>query len=189
MGYRFILYLSFCIIIFCGATYIYAKTNHSSIEWTHHSSKTGGIPPPGPSNEQTASLVLDIDKDGDNDFIVASRVQGPSVYWYRRNATGWTKYVIDSSFLPIEEGGALLDIDKDGDPDIIFGADSSDNKMWWWENPYPNYEPNIPWNRRKLNSGGVQHHDQLVGDFDGDGEPELVFWNQGARKLYISISS
>ncbi|MCK4293556.1 MAG: VCBS repeat-containing protein [Planctomycetes bacterium] len=31
-----------------------------------------------------------------------------------------------------------------------------------------------------------KHHDQLFGDFDGDGRAELVFWNQGARKLYIA---
>jgi hypothetical protein len=100
---------------------------------------------------------------------------------------GWTKYVIDSSFLPIEAGGAILDIDRDGDLDIILGADLGDNKVWWWENPYPNYDPNIPWTRREIkNSGESKHHDQVVGDFDGDGNQELVFWNQKARKLFVA---
>jgi hypothetical protein len=26
----------------------------------------------------------------------------------------------------------------------------------------------------------------MFGDFDGDGQPELVFWNQGNRKLYLA---
>lgn len=160
---------------------------HSPIQWVHLSSKTGGIPAPGPSDKQTASLVLDVNKDGLNDFIVATRGQGPSVFWYRRNVVGWTKHVMDSAPLSIEAGGAALDIDGDGDLDIIFGGDSGTNKMWRWENPYPNYDPNIPWTRREIkNAGGNKHHDQLVGDFDGDGKPELVFWNQAAKKLFIA---
>ncbi|MGM0475531.1 MAG: FG-GAP repeat domain-containing protein, partial [Bacteroidota bacterium] len=36
------------------------------------------------------------------------------------------------------------------------------------------------------NSGKNKHHDQLFGDFDGDGEMELVFWNQSAGKLFLA---
>ena len=170
-----------------GASVISPKLNQSVIHWTQLSSRKGEISSPGVSSEQTASLILDVDKDGLNDFVIGMRQQGPSLVWYRRGPVGWTKYVIDSSFLPIEAGGATLDIDGDGDLDIIFGADLGDNKIWWWENPYPNYDANIPWTRREIkNSGESKHHDQLVGDFDGDGKPELVFWNQKARKLFVA---
>lgn len=156
-------------------------------QWTHLSSKTGIIPPSGPSRSQTASLILDIDKNGLNDFVIAAGEVGPSVVWYRRETLGWTKYVIDSSALPIEAGGTWLDIDGDGDLDIVFGADGGDNKVWWWENPYPYYAPHQPWTRREIkNSGHANHHDQITGDFDGDGKPELVFWNQQARKLFLA---
>jgi hypothetical protein len=95
--------------------------------------------------------------------------------------------LIDSSPLPIEAGGAAVDVDGDGDADIIFGADLADNKVWWWENPYPNYEPNIPWTRREIkNSGANKHHDQIIADFDDDGKAELVFWNQRAKKLFLT---
>ena len=164
-----------------------AKEDPSTPQWVHLSSKTGRIPAPGPSNEQTASLVLDVDKDGVNDFVIATRVAGPSLLWYRRGVNGWTKYIIDSTPLAIEAGGVALDIDGDGDLDLVFGADASDNKIWWWENPYPHYDPLVPWTRREIkNTGENKHHDQVVGDFDGDGKPELVFWNQGARKLFIA---
>jgi hypothetical protein len=157
-----------------------------TIQWVRLSNKTKGIPAPGPSNRQTASLILDVDKDDINDFVIAASGQGPSVLWYHRNINGWTEYVIDSSPLSIEAGGAFLDIDGDGDLDIIFGSLES-NEVWWWENPYPHYDPNIPWTRRLIkNSGGEKHHDQIVGDFDGDGEQKLVFWNQGAKKLFIA---
>jgi hypothetical protein len=35
-------------------------------------------------------------------------------------------------------------------------------------------------------SGPNKHHDKLFGDFDGDGRAELVFWNQGARRLMLA---
>lgn len=158
-----------------------------SVRWTHLSSKTGDIPAPGPSTQQTASQVLDIDQDGVNDFVIAARQVGPSVLWYRRTEDGWEKYVIDSAFLRIEAGGAHYDIDQDGDLDIVFGADAGDNKVWWWENPSPDYDPQVNWIRRLIKEdGGNKHHDEIFGDFDGDESMELVFWNQRAKALCIA---
>ena len=157
------------------------------VNWMHLSSKKGDIPPPGPSTQQTASLVLDADRDGVNDFFIASRRKGASVLWYRRVKNGWMKYVIEESMLQVEAGGAYHDIDGDGDLDIVFGADGSDNRVWWWENPCPDYDPNRPWTRRLIKDGGAnKHHDEMFGDFDGDGRAELVFWNQGARTLFLA---
>ncbi len=160
-----------------------------SAEWTRLSSKRGELPVPGSSTGQTASLVLDVNKDGLDDFIIASRGKGKgaSVLWFRRDRSRWTKYLIENASLPIEAGGTFHDIDEDGDLDIVFGGDSQSNKIWWWENPYPNYNPAIPWTRREIkNSGLNKHHDQIFGDFDGDGRVEFVFWNQHAKKLFIA---
>jgi hypothetical protein len=58
--------------------------------------------------------------------------------------------------------------------------------VWWWENPYPDFTKNTPWQRHLIKEfGGNKHHDQLFGDFDGDNIPELVFWNQGSQKLFL----
>ncbi|MBM4050557.1 MAG: VCBS repeat-containing protein, partial [Planctomycetes bacterium] len=155
------------------------------MDWRHLSSKTGGLPAPNGGPQQTACLVLDVDRDGVNDFVIAERTQGPSVVWYRRGKTGWTKCVLDADALPIEAGGAVCDIDGDGDLDIVFGEDWRGNKLYWWENPWPNFDPTVPWKRHVIKADGAnQHHDQLFGDFDGDGKPELVFWNQRAKKLF-----
>ncbi len=157
------------------------------LKWKHLSTKASDLPVPWTGTEQTASLILDVDKDGVNNFVLTERTAAPSVVWYRRGKSGWTRYVIEPNPLHIEAGGAVADIDGDGDLDIVFGGDWKSNQVWWWENPYPNYDPTVPWKRHLIkNSGAPKHHDEIFGDFDGDGKEELVFWNQEARALMMA---
>ena len=165
-----------------------AAPGNAAASWTQLSSTTGDLPAPSGSTEQTATLVLDIDKDGLNDFVIGARKEpGPSLVWYRRHAGGWDRLVIESAVLPIEAGGAFHDIDSDGDLDLVFGGDYQGNQVWWWENPYPNYAPDTNWPRHLIKNGGQnKHHDQLFGDFDNDSQVELVFWNQKAKTLFLA---
>ncbi|HEY52192.1 MAG TPA: VCBS repeat-containing protein [Caldilineae bacterium] len=162
-------------------------TPHTAPGWARLSTSSGDIPSPGPGSQQTASLILDIDGNGLNDFVIAERGAAPSLLWFRREASGWRRYIIDERQVRIEAGGAAFDIDQDGDPDIVMGGDSSSNQVWWWENPHPDYQPDAPWTRHLIkNSGENKHHDQIFGDFDHDGQVELVFWNQRAFKLFLA---
>jgi len=158
---------------------IFAQSDSAS-DWEYVSN----LPAPNSGDQQTASLVLDINKDGVDDLVIAERTAAPSVVWYQYNSSGWTRQIIDDSILEIEAGGAFADLDSDGDLDISFAGDWRSNQIWWWENPYPDYSHS--WKRRLIkNSGENKHHDQIFADFDGDDQLELAFWNQGAQGLYL----
>jgi sugar phosphate isomerase/epimerase len=156
-------------------------------QWQHLSSKTGDLPVPGESTQQTGALIVDADQDGRNDFVLSFRQKAPALVWYRRTDQGWDRYVIEKDFLTVEAGGAVYDIDGDGHPDLVFGGDWQSKEVWWWQNPYPNYDPQVPWKRHLIKKdGATQHHDQAFGDFLGKGKAQLVFWNQGASTIFLA---
>ncbi|MEM7657493.1 MAG: VCBS repeat-containing protein [Bacteroidota bacterium] len=160
--------------------------NHS-MEWEHLSTERGELPPTNGSTEQTASLVVDVNGDGVKDMLITDRTVSPSVIALLYTPNGWERYLIEDTLLRIEAGSAAHDIDGDGDMDVVFGGESRSNEVWWWENPYPNLKPDQPWTRRTIKkSGSNKHHDQLFMDADGDGQMELVFWNQGGQSLCMA---
>src|SRR5262249_12146253 len=89
--------------------------------------------------------------------------------------------------LNLEAGGAAADLDGDGDLDLIFGEDFTGSKVYWWENPCPDYDDRAMWTRREIKSNGARtHHDQVVGDFDGEGRGGLAYWVQDAEELRLT---
>jgi FG-GAP-like repeat len=175
------------LLLSCGATLLCIAGLAAEPHWRHLSSATGDLPVPGRSSQQTGALVADLDKDGTNDFVLSFRQVAPALVWYRRRPGGWERYVIETNFLTVEAGGAAFDIDGDGAPDLVFGGDYQSDQLWWWENPYPNFSPRVPWKRHVIKRGGAtQQHDQIFGDFLGTGKPQLAFWNQGAKKIFLA---
>lgn len=156
--------------------------------WHHLSTASGDLPPPlDESGKQVAALILDVDLDGLNDFVIGSEEVAPALVWYRRHHTGWDRLVIEAEALPVEAGGEYHDIDGDGDPDVVMGAGWQTNEVWWWANPFPDYDPNTPWDRHTIkNTSLPKHHDQLFIDHDGNGQLELAIWNQKAEALLLA---
>ena len=156
-------------------------------KWRHLSSANGDIEVPNAGDQQTAALVADMDNDGISEFFITERTTAPSVVAYKYNGSGWDRYIIDDTPQRIEAGSTSHDIDGDGDVDIVFGGEGRSNQVWWWENPHPKHSPSTPWKRHLIkDSGANKHHDQLFGDYDGDGAMELVFWNQSGGKLFLA---
>jgi len=156
----------------------------AEVRWNLKSTAHGDLPVPNSGNEQTCCIVLDVDQDGIDDFVIGERTQAPSLVWYKWHGRGWYRYIIDPNALPLEAGGAVADIDGDGDLDLVVGEDYRGNRIWWWENPAPDFRR--PWQRRIIkNYGDRQHHDQAFGDFLKLGRPQLVSWNQKAKSLLL----
>ncbi len=153
--------------------------------WQHLSSANGDLPVPQTSDQQTGSVVGDIDNDGRPDFVITNRMRGNAAIWMQNTTPGWKQHILDPGPLNIEAGGVLFDVDGDGYLDLVAGGDSSTNEVWWWQNPHPNYDH--PWTRRTIKSSGkTQHHDLMIGDVLDEGRPQLVFWNQGASALFLA---
>ncbi len=153
------------MIVLSVAVQVGSAQQTDRVQWSHLSSATGQIPKPD-VGRQVATLILDIDKDGVNDFVVASYEK---IAWFRRTADGWQRYAIENGAtgVRIEAGGDVLDIDGDGDLDILEGAQSKAGEIWWWENPYPDFQPDTPWKRHLVITVGGTHHDQIFGDSTG----------------------
>lgn len=171
----------------CALVFATLSCSAGDPEWSHLSSRTGDLPAPGTSTQQTGALIADLDKDGTNDFVLTFRQVAPAVVWYRRTVSGWTRYVVETNYLTVEASGACYDIDGDGYLDLVFGGDWQSHELWWWRNPGPHFDPQVAWERHIIKRGGAaQHHDQVFGDFLGTGKPQLAFWNQGAKKIFLA---
>lgn len=155
--------------------------------WKHLSSKTGDLPVPGKSAQQTAVLVADLDRSGRNGFVLGFRACAPALVWYRPRGSEWDRLVIEPEYLTIEAGGAVSDIDGDGWPDLVFGGDWQSPCVWWWRNPGKVWKADVAWERHTIKkTGKTQHHDQCIADFKGLGKPQLAYWNQGAGALLVA---
>ena len=153
-------------------------------EWKHFSSANGDFAAPD-VGEQAALLLLDIDKDGKDEIIVAGWGD-TSIVWYKQKGSTWERYLLDKSISP-SIGGTSYDLDGDGDQDVLFGGAWQSNEIWWWENPFPDFDPQKPWVKHTIRDTGAKgYHNQIFGDFDGDGKVELVVWNKRAGKLLIA---
>ena len=92
------------------------------------------------------------------------------------------QHLIDNTFARAEAGGCLASIAGSGRLDLVLADDYKGREVYWWECPRT---PPQPWPRRTIcHMPANQSHDQMIADVDGDGRPELYFWNQQASALF-----
>ncbi len=137
----------------------------------------------GAAAERPSCIVGDLDNDGVQEFVIATRNPGQELHWFKRAADGsWQRYLIDDTFESIGVGGVLVDLTGNGRLDLIAGTDDRSNRVYWWECPD---DPTQRWPRREVfELPANRTHDLLVEDIDGDGRPELYVWNQGSGTLF-----
>ncbi|MGR9088794.1 MAG: fibronectin type III domain-containing protein, partial [Gammaproteobacteria bacterium] len=162
-----------------------ASQQSGFVNWSRLSSSTGDLPVPPVSDGQSGVKVVDLDNNGQMDYVISLWDAAETLVWYRRAGSTYEKYVIDTEQTNISHSEKILDIDGDGDLDLIIGDASSSNTLNWWENPYPNFDPNTPWIRRQVYAGDNFFHDSIWGDFDGDGKEEYISWNQYSKQLLM----
>lgn len=129
------------------------------------------------------SEVMDVDGDGDLDFIGARYSPGLA-FWLERPRNPltdkWNYHVIDSH----EKGGVngihgliLGDVDRDGKPDLIANSGQPTgafpNSIAWLRVPR---NPRAMWERNVFAAGdapGLSHY-MGFGDVNGDGRPDIA---------------
>lgn len=179
------------------------QSQRNMVNWQHLSSSAGDLPVPPVSRGQSGLKVVDLNKDGRQDYFMSfwQNKDGRKDYlmrfleenspeetmvWYQQQPNGtFVKYLIDNEKINISHSERFQDIDGDGDIDLMIGQASSGNTIDWWENPYPNYLSDVPWVRREIYSGKSFYHDGIWGDFDGDGADEYMSWNQKSQTLLL----
>lgn len=115
---------------------------------------------PGDSWGQTA--LVDVDKDGDQDFITG-RKEG-EVRWYEFvSPEEWRMHRLGQNS-PSDVGGAVLDVDRDGWADFIAGG------AWYRNSHHPRTEM---FQRFVFDEELIAVHDVVIADVDDDGHGRM----------------
>jgi hypothetical protein len=94
---------------------------------------------PRPNVGIGGSALVDLDRDGDFDFVVVNRGDS-KLYWFGQGSkTDWVRHLIGDLVLA-QLGCTILDVDADDRPDVIVGG-------YWFEiteNRRFQYDASIP---------------------------------------------
>lgn len=115
----------------------------------------------GGSWGQTA--LVDLDRDGDLDFITAQR--DSFVHWYEfEKGKPWVKHVIAND-TPSDVGADWVDVNDDGRLDFVAGG------AWYMQ---PEDPKDTPWQKYVFDSNPLKVHDLISADVDGDGKLDVI---------------
>ncbi len=133
---------------------------------------------PGASYGQ--SCLVDVDKDGDLDFITGGKDEQKSVYWFEFRAPGdWVRHLLGANH-PSDVGGTALDVDGDGWFDHVAGG------VWYRNTGKPRNEP---FERIVFDAELTAVHDLVAADLDGDGRPDIVTMSDKNNLRWYRVSA
>lgn len=152
-----------------------ASRNDDKIAWYKNIDGLGTFGPQQIISETALGaesvFAADIDGDGDNDVIFASRIDD-TIGWYE-NTNGLGSFgpkQIISNLVDSPNSISAGDIDNDGDIDILSSSDG-DDKIAWYENTdgLGNYGP-----QQIISTNFSAPLKTTTGDIDGDGDLDIL---------------
>lgn len=107
--------------------------------------------------------LIDVDRDGDLDFITGQR--DSFVHWYEfEKGKSWVKHVIAND-TPSDVGAKWLDVDGDGKLDFVAGG------AWYRQ---PENPKDAIWQKSVFDPNPLKIHDLILADLDGDGKLDVI---------------
>jgi hypothetical protein len=109
--------------------------------------------------------LVDVDKDGDLDFITGGKDPQKHVFWFEyQGPDRWVRHALGENH-PSDVGGRALDVDGDGWVDHVSGG------VWYRNGGDPR---NQPFERIVFDKDLSAVHDVVIADLDGDGRPDVL---------------
>jgi hypothetical protein len=133
-----------------------------------------------PGNSYGQTCLVDVDKDGDLDFITGGKDPQKTVYWFEFRAPGeWVRHVVGVNH-PSDVGGTSIDVDGDGWVDHVTGG-------VWYRNPgRPRSES---FERHVFDGELAAVHDLVAADLDGDGRLDIVTMSDKNNLRWYRVSA
>jgi hypothetical protein len=118
-----------------------------------------------PGKEYGQTSLVDVDRDGDLDFITGGKDPQKHVFWFEyQSPDKWVRHVLGDDH-PSDVGGRAFDVDGDGWVDHVSGG------VWYRNTGKPREQP---FERIVFDKDLAAVHDLVVADIDGDGRPDVV---------------
>ena len=126
-------------------------------------------------NKMGQSSLMDVDKDGDLDWITGCN--SGTIWWFEYKAPDeWVRHIIGQDALT-DVGGTAFDVDGDGWIDQVSGG------TWYRNTGDPHQQEFV----RYLNGVIEKSHDNVAADIDGDGRLDVVAMSDRSALYWYKI--